>query len=146
LFKLTDLLRELPRSRVLEHVHREFSATGYVVGCRIAESDLAELAPVIGVGKYAALEFEEDAARRLRSGVSWYAFWHGHRCRNTVRTRNVNSIDALSAALSCFGDEFILAGRTRQILIRKPGGPPEVLLVKEAPDPEPAGVRRSNRR
>jgi hypothetical protein len=74
LFKLTDLLRELPRSRVLAHVHREFSATGYVVGCRIAESDLAELAPVIGVGKYAALDFEEDAARRLRSGVSWYAF------------------------------------------------------------------------
>jgi hypothetical protein len=46
-------------------VHREFSATGYVVGCRIAEHDLAELAPAVGVGKYAALEFEDGAARLL---------------------------------------------------------------------------------
>jgi hypothetical protein len=63
---LTELLREILRRRVLAHVHCEFSASGYVVGCGIAERDLAELAPVVGVGKYAALEFEDGAARLLR--------------------------------------------------------------------------------
>jgi hypothetical protein len=63
---LTELLYEIPRSRVLAHVHREFSATGYVVGCGIAKSDLAGLARVVGVGNCAALEFEDGAARLLR--------------------------------------------------------------------------------
>jgi hypothetical protein len=64
--RLTELLRELPRRRVLADVHREFSATGYVVGYDIGESDLAELAPVVGVGKYAALEFRDAGARLLK--------------------------------------------------------------------------------
>jgi hypothetical protein len=63
---LTELLRELPRRRALADVHREFSATGYFVGYYIAESDLAELAPVIGVGNCAVLEFEDGVARLLR--------------------------------------------------------------------------------
>jgi hypothetical protein len=63
---LTELLREIPRRLVLARVHREFSATGHVVGCGIAEHDLAELAPAVAVGKYAALEFEDGAARLLR--------------------------------------------------------------------------------
>jgi hypothetical protein len=63
---LTELLHELPRHRILAHVQREFSIGGYVVGSGIAESDLAELARVAGVGKYAALEFEDGAARLLR--------------------------------------------------------------------------------
>jgi hypothetical protein len=63
---VTDLLRELPRRRALADVHREFSATGYFVGYYIAESDLAQLAPVIGVGNCAVLEFEDGVARPLR--------------------------------------------------------------------------------
>jgi hypothetical protein len=47
LFKLTGLLRELSRRRVLG----------------IAESDLAKLAAVIGVGNCAMLEFEDGVAR-----------------------------------------------------------------------------------
>jgi hypothetical protein len=62
---LTELLSEIPRSRVLAHVYREFLATDYVLGCGIAEHHLAELAPAVGVGKYAALEFEDGAARLL---------------------------------------------------------------------------------
>jgi hypothetical protein len=39
---------------------------GYFVGQYIAESDLAELAPVIGVGNCAALEFRDAGARLLK--------------------------------------------------------------------------------
>jgi hypothetical protein len=51
LFKLTGLPREPSRRRVLG----------------IAESDLAKLAAVIGVGNCAMLEFEDGAVRLLRS-------------------------------------------------------------------------------
>jgi hypothetical protein len=63
---LTELLYELPRRRVLADVHREFSANGYVVGYGIGEHDLSELAPLVGAGKYAVLQFEDGAARLLR--------------------------------------------------------------------------------
>jgi hypothetical protein len=59
--RLTELLRELPRRCVLADVHREFSATGYVVGYDIAESDLTELAPVVGLGNTPRLSFATPA-------------------------------------------------------------------------------------
>ncbi len=64
--RLTELLAEIPRAPCLEHVRREFSANDTVVGYGLVESDLAELAPVVGVGKYAALEFRDAGARLLR--------------------------------------------------------------------------------
>jgi hypothetical protein len=64
--RLVELLREIPGAPCLEHVRREFSANGTVVGFGLVESDLAELAPVVGLGKYAALEFRDTGARLLK--------------------------------------------------------------------------------
>jgi hypothetical protein len=63
---LAELLRELPRRQGLMEVYREFLAGGYLIGNGIARSDLAELAPIVGVGNYAVLEFEDGVARVLR--------------------------------------------------------------------------------
>jgi hypothetical protein len=63
---LTELLAAIQLAPALARAHREFSADGLVVGYGIAEDDLAELAPLVGAGHYAVLQFEDRVARLLR--------------------------------------------------------------------------------